>query len=129
VLSQFISASLLVVKRTHVMGKHLKKGEQFLRFLLDAHTSKQERKHLLLNLTEVHLSILSEILFNLLKNQEIFHISSKKVIKKYKRFLNTFSILAKRKNKLKQRQFLKKNLKKIFLILKTFRKIILNFLQ
>jgi hypothetical protein len=118
-----------VVKRTDGMGKHLKKGEQFLRFLLDTHTSKQEGKHLLLNLTEPHLLILSEIFFNLLKNQEIFHVSSKKVIKKYKRFLNTFSILAKRKNKLKQRQFLKKNLKKIFLILKTFRKIILNFLQ
>lgn len=111
------------------MRTQLKKGELFLRFLLDPHTDKKESKSLLLNLSENHLNTLSEILFNIFKNQELFSKHSKKIITKKRRFLNTFIKLAKRKNKRKQRHFLKQNLKNLNLILNNLKKTILKFFE
>lgn len=118
-----------VGKKTIVaMSKNLKRGEAFLRFILDSYTSEKETRGILENLSEKNLTILSEIFYNLLKNQEILRNSSKKIVYKKKRFLNKFIFLGKLKNKSKQKKFLKKNLKIIFLVLKTFKKLILEFL-
>lgn len=111
------------------MSRKLKQGEYFLKFLLDHRTSKSESKQLLLNISDLHLNILSEIFYNILRNQDIFSPKSKKLITKKKRFLNKFLILAKRKNKINFRRFFKRNLKTIYLFLNTFKKIIFQFLN
>ena len=110
------------------MTKRLKRGEALLRFILDPKTTKKESRSLLTNASEIHLNILGEIFYNLLKNQDILSKPLKDLISKKKRLLTKFITYTKRKNKLNQRRFLKRNLNIIHLILKKFKKIILQFL-
>lgn len=110
------------------MSKRLKQGETLLRFILDLHTNKKQVKYILLNSSNIHLDILSEIFYNLLQNQDYMQKHLKNIIKKKKRFLSKFVKLSKNKNKLSQKKLLQRHINTIYSVLSSFKRIIFKYM-